>query len=165
MRASAMSTEDYRLWLSDADILLVAYNFDEATRRYLKSSFANKLPETLASGAAVLAYGPDDIETMAYVRASGVAEMVCERSPQALEAAIKALTGDKARRRALGEKARAHAIAAFDLDAGRARFARVSRRRLLPTRPPTMKRSAKSACNSRNAPLFSKRWARKKTPA
>ncbi|HRX39157.1 MAG TPA: FkbM family methyltransferase [Parvularculaceae bacterium] len=122
MRASAMSTEDYRLWLSDADILLVAYNFDEATRRYLKSSFANKLPETLASGAAVLAYGPDDIETMAYVRASGVAETVCERSPQALEAAIKALAGDKARRRALGEKARAHAIAAFDLDAGRARL-------------------------------------------
>ncbi|MCA8890191.1 MAG: hypothetical protein KDA46_15250, partial [Parvularculaceae bacterium] len=51
----------YRQWLCDADIALVAYNFDDETRRYLHSSFANKVPELLATGAAVLAYGPPEL--------------------------------------------------------------------------------------------------------
>ena len=42
------SPEEYREWLSKADATST-YNFDEETRRYVQYSFANKLPECLAS--------------------------------------------------------------------------------------------------------------------
>jgi FkbM family methyltransferase len=73
---SDLSMADYRRWLSDADILLIAYNFDAPSRDYIRYSLANKLPECMASGAMVLAVGPDDIGTIATLAALDVGERV-----------------------------------------------------------------------------------------
>ncbi len=105
----------YRRWLSEADILLIAYNFDEATRTYLKYSFANKVPETMAAGAAILAYGPGDIETLGFLQQSGAALMVTRPDAAALEDALASLAADKDKRRALGAAARDYAFVHFDL--------------------------------------------------
>ncbi len=113
--ASAFDEAAYRRWLSEADILLVAYNFDDATRAYLKYSFANKVPETMAAGAAILAYGPEDLESLSCLKRSGAALVVADPDPAALEAAIASLAQDAAKREALGAAARAFAFRNFDL--------------------------------------------------
>lgn len=46
-----LSPEGYRQWLSRAGAVLIAYNFDDDSLRYIGLSMANKLPECLASGA------------------------------------------------------------------------------------------------------------------
>jgi FkbM family methyltransferase len=124
MRRATMSNADYRLWLSEADIILVAYNFDEATRRYLKYSFANKFPEALASGAAVLVYGPLDIETVSFAERSGAAMVVSDPAPGAIESALANLAQDAARRAVLGAAGRHLAFTRFDLDTARAAMRR-----------------------------------------
>ena len=62
-----LSISDYRAWLSAADIVLVAYNFDAASKIYTQFSLANKLPECLASGAVLMVVGPPDVATMKVV--------------------------------------------------------------------------------------------------
>ena len=60
-----MSREAYQAWLAEADVVVIAYNFDSASLAYVRHSLANKLPECLASGAALLAIGPATAATMA----------------------------------------------------------------------------------------------------
>ncbi|MFM8552616.1 MAG: hypothetical protein ACKOCD_09995, partial [Nitrospiraceae bacterium] len=68
----------YRQWIAEADLLLIAYNFDEASLRYVRYSMANKLPECLASGVAVLAHGPRGIATIDYLEGARIARVVAE---------------------------------------------------------------------------------------
>ena len=53
--------------LADADVLVLAYNFDQDSLRYVGLSVPNKLPEYLASGAALLAVGPREANGIDYV--------------------------------------------------------------------------------------------------
>jgi len=132
-----MTDDAYRRWLAEADILLMAYNFDPGTKRYLQYSFANKTPETLASGAAVLAYGPRDLATIDYLAQAGdVAAVVAEDDPALLTQTMRALVEDADRRRRLAEAARAHAFSAFDMAAARGRF-REGLARLAAAAPPS----------------------------
>lgn len=59
-----LTAEEYRAWLSEADVLVIAYNFDQTSIAYVRYSIANKLPESLASGAVVLAHGPPEVATI-----------------------------------------------------------------------------------------------------
>ncbi|MEZ5917545.1 MAG: glycosyltransferase [Parvularculaceae bacterium] len=103
---SNMSEAAYRQWLCDADIVVAAYNFDAASQRYTQYSFANKTPELLASGAAVLAYGPSVLETISILSQSGAAIHVDRRSPEDLDQAIATLLGDDDLRARLGARGR-----------------------------------------------------------
>lgn len=86
-----MAQKDYREWLSEADVVIIAYNFDPASVRYIKYSIANKLPECLASGAVVLGHGPRGVATIDYLEESGCAIMVTEPNAHSLSSEIKAL--------------------------------------------------------------------------
>lgn len=88
---SNLTNEQYKAWLSDADILIAAYNDDQETKRYLRYSFSNKVPELLASGRPVLAIGPAEIETIDFLLKTGAAVVVSEASAQALSSAIAPL--------------------------------------------------------------------------
>lgn len=121
-RASNLSEVAYKRWLSNADILLIAYNFDEATRTYIKYSFPNKLPEVMAAGAAIIAYGPEDLEAMACLRLCGAALMVTQKEEAALENAILSLVRDRSKRLALGAAARKRAFEHFAFGPMKARF-------------------------------------------
>lgn len=57
----------YANLLSSSDLLLVAYNFDEITLAYVGFSFANKLPEVLATGMPIIAIGNKQIPTISYL--------------------------------------------------------------------------------------------------
>ena len=119
---SNFSEAAYRQWLSEADILLVAYNFDAATRTYLKYSFANKVPENLAAGAAILAYGPDELETISYLKNSNTACMVTQEDETKLQQALMTLINNRDERETLGIAAREHAFRTFNLNEMKRQF-------------------------------------------
>lgn len=100
------SQAEYRRWIAGADIGVVAYNFDAETIRYTRYSFANKVPELMAAGSAVLAIGPIEIETVRYLQEHGVAA-VADR-PDALPSVLLDLLNDPARRHALAAAAQDH---------------------------------------------------------
>lgn len=101
------SQADYRRWIAGADIGIIAYNFDDETIRYTRYSFANKLPELMAAGSAVLAIGPTDIETIRYLQTHGVAAIA--NRPDVLPEVLLDLVNNPARRHALAAAAQEYA--------------------------------------------------------
>lgn len=70
---------DYRRWIAEADLLVICYNFDKASLRYVQHSMANKVPECLVSGTPILAYGPPEAATIKYLAKDDLAQIVtCE---------------------------------------------------------------------------------------
>lgn len=100
------NAEDYRAWLAEADALLIAYNFDEETLRYVRYSMANKMPECLASGAVVTCLGPREIATVDYLANTGAAVVIEEPSDADIATALQNLMNDPARRNLLARRAR-----------------------------------------------------------
>ncbi len=115
---------DYRKWLSAADIVLICYNFDDASKDYVRYSVANKLPECLASGAALLAIGPPDIAMMGLLRSLDCSVQVETRDRAVLKLALGDLAGSREKRDALVRRARHVALDSFDMRLTRKRFVR-----------------------------------------
>jgi hypothetical protein len=82
---------NYPALLAGSDALLIAYNFDELSVAYTRYSLANKLPECLGSGAAVLAYGPLQIATIRHLSDLGCSHVVTKRDSFALQEALRFL--------------------------------------------------------------------------
>ena len=116
LSVARQTDREYRDWLRHADLLLLAYNFDEATRRYLQYSFANKLPELLASGVAVLAHGPEYLETMKYLVQADITVAVTTLGVVPVKEALRLLVEDKVLRKRLGKKSRNHALEQMNID-------------------------------------------------
>ncbi len=114
--------EEYHATLSDSDCVVIAYNFDPASIAYTRLSFANKLPECLASGAVLLAYGPGEVASIGYLRASGCACVVDARDPVLLKRSLAGLVGDPESCRLLAAKARDLAERCFSPEDVRGRF-------------------------------------------
>lgn len=114
LSAENRSAQDYAKWTCSADALLIAYNFDDTSMRYVRYSMANKLPECLASGAALLVHGSKEVATVDYIAKAGVAALVDSPSKPALRQALQALLEPGYRRR-LGEAGRELALARHDL--------------------------------------------------
>ncbi|WP_370240681.1 6-hydroxymethylpterin diphosphokinase MptE-like protein [Pararhodobacter marinus] len=108
--AEALSPEAYKASLMNADVTLIAYNFDEKTGDYVKYSMANKMPECLASGAVLLAHGPKGFATIDYLNRVDGAVVVTENSDAAIEKVLRALQEDPARRSELAAKTRTQAF-------------------------------------------------------
>lgn len=99
LTAKTRSPQDYAAWVCEADALLIAYNFDEDSKRYVRYSMANKLPECLASGAALLVHGPREVATVAYAAGTGAAEMAEAPDEAQLKQALLRLMDPEHRRR------------------------------------------------------------------
>lgn len=110
--------------LCSADALLIAYNYDPCSIRYIGLSLANKMPECLVSGVPLFAYGPSEVATIRYLQNLGCAEVVTRRDHDELATRLEALVGDVAHRRRLVEGARRHALANLDLRKIRDEFQR-----------------------------------------
>lgn len=115
IRTEHLSHAEYARWLARADVLLIAYNFDPASLRYVRYSMANKMPECLASGAVVLAHGPRGIATIDYLAGTEAAVLVTEQSDAAVANALRALATDPRRRNDLATRARRLAFERHDL--------------------------------------------------
>ena len=110
LRSTRLDTESrpfaaYADWLCAADVALIAYNFDAASLRYVRYSMANKLPECLASGAALLVHGPRGVATVDYLAGTAAAVLADQPTEAAIEAALTGLLAAEARS-GLGRAAR-----------------------------------------------------------
>lgn len=117
-----MTPEEYRSWLAEADIVVAAYDFDEAARTYLRYSFANKTPEILASGAVPFIHGPADIETVKFLRRHGVGVIADSEDMPSLRRALRHLIRDPQERAARVQEARGFAFGSLNLAGQRTEF-------------------------------------------
>lgn len=113
--AQKKSQEEYRKWLQGANVVVIAYNFDESSLIYTQYSLANKLPECLASGAATLAFGPYQSYSIEYLKKVNCASVVDSDSKEELEGEILKLVRDSDYRELLVNKARAVVADKHDL--------------------------------------------------
>jgi glycosyltransferase involved in cell wall biosynthesis len=90
----------------DADILVHVEAFDRASRRYTRYSISTKIPEYMAAGRPVLAYGPAEAASLKYVAGSGCGVVVSEQSVDAIQAALAGLLSFSSRRREMGVRGR-----------------------------------------------------------
>lgn len=107
--------EEYRAWVRDADIAVIAYNFDAPSQDYVRYSMANKMPECLASGAPVLAHGPRGIATIDYLAEQDCVALADDVDEHRLAAILGDLAADSAKRTTLAGRARNVAFANHNL--------------------------------------------------
>lgn len=80
--------EKYHELINTSDALLIAYNFDPKTEKYVSLSMANKMPECLVSGVPVIAFGPSTIATINYLESYGLASIVNKRSSSLIKSKL-----------------------------------------------------------------------------
>jgi len=106
---SLVPREQYYQLISEADALVIAYNFDPASLVYARLSLANKLPECLASGSPIIGYGPTEFATISYLYDIGCAQLVTERSDDLIDSAISKLIDNPQLCHDLAQRARIYA--------------------------------------------------------
>lgn len=112
-----------RMALAEADLLVLAYGFDERTVRYYRYSFATKVVPYMLSGRCILVYGPDEIEPVAYARRGGWAATVSKPGVPGLVDAIRTLAAVPRERKRLAREAYDAGCREHDLAENSARFA------------------------------------------
>ncbi len=120
-----LEPDEYRAWLAGADVSVIAYNFDKKSRSYIQYSLANKLPECLASGAPLVAFGPPDVATIAVLEKHDIGVRVTEDSVDAVSDTLESLATNPDQRRTLGDKARQIAFRDFSIFSARETLTRV----------------------------------------
>ncbi|MGK2956065.1 MAG: glycosyltransferase family protein, partial [Solirubrobacterales bacterium] len=116
---------EYPRVLASADILLIAYNFDAASVDYIRYSMPNKLPECLASGAALLAIGPSEATSIKFVAGRDMAHSLTEPGSAGIREAISKLARDPELRTRLSARGTSFARAHMNISDASARFRRV----------------------------------------
>ncbi|MEQ8700860.1 MAG: FkbM family methyltransferase [Bauldia litoralis] len=117
-----LSPSEYRNWLISADCVLVAYNFDDRSLRYIWLSLANKMPECLASGAPLVAVGPLEAATISYLKDNDCALVIDRDTVSDVRDGLRQLLQDRDFGRRLGDSGRRHAFSQHDLSTIRQRF-------------------------------------------
>jgi hypothetical protein len=107
--------EDYQNAIKAADILLVAYNFDQKSIAYTRLSMANKLPEILATGKLLFSYGPLEIATIERIQSDALGIVVSSPDPTLLKNTLRHVLIDHDLRRSKGEYGFRYAARNFSL--------------------------------------------------
>lgn len=118
-----LPSAEYREWLRNADAVVIGYNFDPDSLSYIGSSMANKMPECLASGAPLLAHGPLEAATIAYLKEMACAIIVDIPQVNAVNKAILELMSQPETAHAMSAKARVVAFERHNIHKLKAEFA------------------------------------------
>lgn len=108
--------------MAGADVLLLPFNFNEDSARYLRFSMPTKIPAYMISGSPILVYGPRELAAVAYAVDSGWAHVVTEPGAHGLSAGLSRVLDDAVLRRTLGERAQRLAAEFHDISRIRERF-------------------------------------------
>lgn len=90
---------------ADCDIVVVVEGFRAEDIDFTKYSLSTKAADSLASGATILAYGPEDAGVIGYLKSTDAT--VCCTEPNKLEESIRALIEDVELQKKLYDQAKA----------------------------------------------------------
>lgn len=108
--------------LNNADLLVLAYGFDEPSIQYYRYSFATKVVPYMLSGRCILAYGPAVIEPIGYLSRGGWGHIVSQPGAENLAESIKELMLNQKMREEYAWSAYNAGLAEHDLEENSARF-------------------------------------------
>lgn len=98
--------DEYYKLINTSNCLLIAYNFDRDTEKYVALSMANKMPECLASGVPVIAFGPSSIATVSFLEKNGLACIINKRTSSLIKSKLNEILVNSLQYKTMG--ARAH---------------------------------------------------------
>jgi len=90
--------------LRSADVLVHVESFGQAARDYTRLSLSTKIPQYMASGRPILAYGPGETSSCRYIADSGSGVVVGNRDATELAIAIRSLIEQPTLRDDLGRR-------------------------------------------------------------
>lgn len=90
---------------SEADFLILPYDFSEKSLNFIKYSMPTKAPEYMASGTPIIVFGPDDTAMVEYAKDYQWAKVVTINDTNVLAKAIKELLNSGGLRKRLSQKA------------------------------------------------------------
>ncbi len=99
---------------SQADIMVIANDFDEAGLNFLRYSMPTKVSEYMVSGTPVLVYASHETAVAKYFEENECGCCVCEQDPEKLNRALKLMIEDEDYRKRLSFKAVSLAKEFFD---------------------------------------------------
>jgi glycosyltransferase involved in cell wall biosynthesis len=108
--------------LAESDLLLLPYNFDARSARYIRLSLPTKAPAYMISGTPVLVYAPADVATARYATREAWGYVVATRGEEAVMSAVRTLMQHTSLREQLGRRAREVAVARHDASVVKAAF-------------------------------------------
>jgi len=77
--------------LKGSSLNLYAYNFDDQSQKYIGKGIPNKTCELVAARRPILAYGPETLACIRYMRDNKLAHVISVRSVEALKSKIRAV--------------------------------------------------------------------------
>lgn len=98
--------------MSECLAVIHAESFNEATRKMVKYSVSTKIADTLMNGPCMIAYGPEEIASIDYLKKNNAA--FCVTSPEALEIGLRRVLTDPGLREEIVKNARALAAKNHD---------------------------------------------------
>lgn len=108
--------------LAGTDLLVLPYNFDARSARYIRLSLPTKAPAYMMSGTPILVYAPGDVATARYAIREHWGYVVATRGEEPVMSAIRTLMENPALREQLGRRAREVAVARHDASVVKAAF-------------------------------------------
>jgi glycosyltransferase involved in cell wall biosynthesis len=90
--------------MREADVLVHVESFDPGVRAFTRLSLSTKVPQYMACGKAILAYGPWELASCRYVQDCHCGAVVGEQNSDMLEEALRALILDRERREEFGRR-------------------------------------------------------------
>lgn len=105
-----LSPNEIKTTLRQYDVLVHIESFDEKDRQYTRLSISTKIPQYMASGRPILAYGPSDVASCRYIEERGCGLVVGSKNVESLSQAVNSLVKDADLRNRLGKRAYETAI-------------------------------------------------------
>lgn len=90
---------------SEADFLLIPYDFSTTANAFIKYSMPTKAPEYMASGTPILIFSPADTALVQYANGANWAKVVTQNSTEQLTTAIQELVIDEQERQQIAGNA------------------------------------------------------------
>jgi glycosyltransferase involved in cell wall biosynthesis len=112
-QASENQTDAAEL-LTNADLLVIAINFDETATNQFRYSMPAKVPAYMLSGTPILVYGPHDVDYVRSAMREGWGYSIILENQFELKKAIKTLMKNTELRTKLGMRARELAVSRYD---------------------------------------------------
>ena len=92
----AISSEEVDRVMAESRMVVHTESFDPVTAEIVRYSVSTKIPESLMNGPCLLAYGPEGIESIEYLKRNGAAFVIT--SPGDLEQGMRTVLSDGALR-------------------------------------------------------------------